>query len=172
MSSPTPEALTVPAGTPEALVVPAGTAETVALPHGGAFHLLAEATHTGGAVGVNRLTLGSGADGAAPHYHAGASELFYVLDGTMEFYVGGRSETVAAGGLVVVPPGMAHAFGAAPGSTAELLIVLAPGVDRFEYFRQLGRIQHGQAGFDTLLPQQDRYDVHFVPGLDWRPARG
>ncbi|NEW26204.1 cupin domain-containing protein [Nocardia cyriacigeorgica] len=154
--------------TAAAVVVPNATAETVALPHGGAFHLLADAIDTGGALGVNRLTLGTGADGAAPHYHARSSELFYVLDGSAEFYLDGRSENVAAGGLVIIPPGMPHAFGAAPGSTADLLIVLGPGTDRFEYFRRLGRIQHGQETFDSLIPEQERYDVHFVSGLDWR----
>lgn len=38
-----------------ALIVPNATAETVALPHGGAFHLLAEAGDTAGALSVNRL---------------------------------------------------------------------------------------------------------------------
>ncbi|MFE6854759.1 hypothetical protein ACFVDH_28675, partial [Streptomyces sp. NPDC057674] len=46
---------------------------------------------------------------------------------------------------------------------AELLSVLAPGVDRFEYFRTLGRIQYGQEAFDDLLQHQERYDVHFLP---------
>ncbi|WP_327147876.1 cupin domain-containing protein [Nocardia sp. NBC_01329] len=152
----------------EALVVPAATAEIVHLPHGGAFHLLADAVDTGGEVSANRLTLGTGADGAAPHYHALSSELFYVLAGTAEFFLDGTLTTAPAGSLVVVPPGMAHAFGAAPGSTTDLLIVLAPGTQRFEYFRQLGRIQHGHADFDSLLPEQQRYDVHFLPATPWR----
>ncbi|WP_282785499.1 MULTISPECIES: cupin domain-containing protein [unclassified Nocardia] len=156
--------------TADALIVPNATAETVTLPHGGAFHLLAEAGDTAGALSVNRLTLGPGADGAAPHCHARSAELFYILDGTMEFYLDGRSTTVTAGSLIIVPPGMPHAFGAAPGSTADVLIVLGPGVDRFEYFRQLGRIRHGQAEFASLLPEQQRYDVYFVPGVTWRQS--
>ncbi|UJW31702.1 cupin domain-containing protein [Saccharothrix sp. AJ9571] len=136
-------------------------AERVALP-GGAFHLLADASHTHGALGANRLTLGVGATGAKKHYHAKSAELFYVLDGELDFLLGDTSERVSRGDLVVVPPGLAHAFGAAPGSTADLLAVLTPGVERFGYFRQLGRIQRGEAGFDSLHAEQDRYDVHFV----------
>ncbi|MEV0761678.1 cupin domain-containing protein [Nocardia sp. NPDC050435] len=158
----------MPTSTFDAFIRPPATAETVGLPHGGAFHLLADAADTGGALGANRLTLNTGADGAAPHYHARSTELFYILDGTMEFYLDGQVTTVGAGGLVVVPPGLPHAFGAAPDTTAELLIVLTPGIDRFDYFRHLARIQHGQEHFDTLLPEQDRYDVHFLPGIDWR----
>ncbi|MVO88269.1 cupin domain-containing protein [Streptomyces sp. p1417] len=156
-------------------IVPPGTAEHVPLPHGGAFELLADAGDTGGALGVNRLTLGEGADGARPHHHARSTELFYVLDGVVEFLVGGGgTTTVARGGLVVVPPGTPHAFGAAAGATADLLAVLTPGVDRFGYFRALGRIQHGLDTFESLLPEQDRYDVHFLGGTvaaDWESAR-
>ncbi|WP_426363942.1 cupin domain-containing protein [Streptomyces sp. E-08] len=146
----------------KALVVQPEEAERIDLPHGGGFRLLADARHTGGALGANRLLLGEGAAGARPHFHALSTELFYVLDGVMRFTLAGGTTTVAAGGLVSVPPGTPHSFGAAPGSAAELLVVLAPGVDRFGYFRSLGRVQHGLESFDGLLAEQDRYDVHFL----------
>ncbi|MEU6620300.1 cupin domain-containing protein [Streptomyces litmocidini] len=146
----------------KALVVHAEEAERVDLPHGGGFRLLADARDTGGAFGANRLSLGEGAAGAPPHFHARSTELFHVLDGVMRFVLDGRTATVAAGGLVSVPPGTPHSFGAAPGSTAEVLVVLTPGVDRFGYFRSLGRVQHGLETFDALLSAQDRYDVHFL----------
>ncbi|MET7756707.1 cupin domain-containing protein [Streptomyces sp. NPDC005389] len=147
----------------EVLIVHPGEAERIPLPHGGGFVLLADARDTGGALGANRLTLGPGATGARPHYHARSTELFHVLEGVMWFDVDGRTTTVAAGGLVSVPPGVRHSFGAVPDSTADLLSVLTPGVDRFEYFRTLGRVQHGQESFDGLLKHQERYDVHFLP---------
>ncbi|GII96490.1 cupin domain-containing protein [Sinosporangium siamense] len=154
-----------------ALVVPAEAAEVVALPAGGAFTLLADASGTAGALGANRLTLRAGRDGAKPHYHAFSTELFYVLDGVMEFLVGEEVATVSEGGLVVVPPRVPHAFGATPGADAELLSVLTPGVERFGYFRQLARVQHGLAPFDSLLPEQERYDVHFVDVAAWQSLR-
>ncbi|MFD1932094.1 cupin domain-containing protein [Nonomuraea mangrovi] len=151
-----------------ALVVHGEDAEVVGLPHGGAFRLLADAGATRGALGVNSLTLGVGADGARPHRHMLSTELFYVVGGKAVFYVGGDVVTVEAGGLVVVPPGTPHAFGAAEGSTAEVLAVLTPGVERFEYFRRLGRIGGGQGSFDSLLPDQERFDVHFLDLPHWR----
>ncbi|MEV0202994.1 cupin domain-containing protein [Nonomuraea sp. NPDC050691] len=155
----------------DAVVVPESTAEVVELSQGGGFRLLVDAGATGGALGANRLTLAPGADGARPHHHALSSELFYVLAGTMEFLLGERIVTAGRGSLIVVPPATVHAFGAAPGSTAEALVVMAPGVERFEYFRRLGRIAQGQDSFDGLLPEQDRFDVHFADDTAWLRAR-
>ncbi|WP_336211729.1 cupin domain-containing protein [Nonomuraea sp. LPB2021202275-12-8] len=157
--------------THDAVVVPEGSAELVELAHGGAFRLLVDAGATGSALGANRLTLTSGADGARPHHHALSSELFYVLAGTMEFLLGDRMVTAGAGSLIVVPPGMVHAFGASAGSAADLLVVMAPGVERFDYFRRLGRISRGQESFDGLLPEQDRFDVHFADSTAWTRGR-
>ncbi|MEU7990301.1 cupin domain-containing protein [Streptosporangium canum] len=154
-----------------AVVVRAESAEVVELSAGSAFGLLADASGTWGALGVNRLTLGSGAQGAGPHHHTLSSEAFYVLDGVMEFLLGDRVTTVARGDLLVVPPRTPHAFGAAPGSTAEVLVVMTPGVERFGYFRHLGRVAHGQEAADSLLAVQERYDVHFVSSAAWQAAR-
>ncbi|WP_043618696.1 cupin domain-containing protein [Nonomuraea candida] len=153
------------------LVLEANDAEYVTLPGGGGFQLLADAGATGGALGANRLLLGKGADGARPHHHALSTELFYVLDGTVEFLIDGLLSTVSRGGLVVIPPRTPHAFGATPDAPADLLVVLTPGVDRFGYFRALGRIQHGLEPFDSLLPLQEHYDVHFLDDPAWAAAR-
>ncbi|RVX40732.1 cupin domain [Nonomuraea polychroma] len=155
----------------DAVVVPEGSAEVVELSQGGAFRLLVDASATSRAFSANRLTLSLGVDGAKPHYHALSSELFYVLAGTTEFLLGERIVTAGRGSLVAVPPKVVHAFGAAPDSTADLLVIMAPGVERFEYFRRLGRISHGQDSFDSLLPEQDRFDVHFADSTAWPRAR-
>lgn len=155
----------------EALVVRPDEVEHVATSAGG-FLLLADAAQTGGVMGANRLILGAGADGARPHHHAASAELFYVVEGAAEFLLGSTMVRVEAGGVVLVPPGMVHAFGAAPGSAVELLIILTPGVDRFDYFRTLGRIDRGEDSFTSLLPMQDQYDVHFDDPAAWRKLRG
>jgi mannose-6-phosphate isomerase-like protein (cupin superfamily) len=102
--------------------------------------LYADSSATGGALSSQRIVLRHGAAGATPHHHTGSSELFYVVSGAAEMLTGERVVTVAEGDLAVVPPGTVHAFAAAPASDADLLIILAPGVERFEYFRQLQRI--------------------------------
>ncbi|MFS4096621.1 hypothetical protein [Streptomyces sp. AF1A] len=71
---------------------------------------------------------------------------------------------------VVIPPGLPHVFGAADGQEADVFVVLSPGIERFGYFEQLAAISRGEAEFDSLLPEQDRYDVHFESIPHWRSA--
>lgn len=148
-----------------AVVVQPGEAGTASLTEG-AFELLAD----GGAVSASRLTLKTGADGAPPHHHTLSHEVFYVLDGTMVFRLGDSLTSVGKGGLVIIPPGLPHAFGAAEGSTADVVVLLSPGVERFAYFEQLAAISRGEKDFASLIPVQDRFDVHLVDLPDWRSA--
>jgi hypothetical protein len=93
-----------------------------------------------------------------------------VLDGTLLFRLGDILTTVGKGGFVVIPPNLPHVFGAAEGQTADIFVVLSPGIERFGYFEQLAAISRGEAEFASLLPEQDRYDVHFEDIPDWRSA--
>ncbi|MGW1623347.1 cupin domain-containing protein [Streptomyces sp. NPDC002172] len=129
--------------------------------------LLADSSATGGALSTVRVTLGEGADGAVPHLHRNSAELFYLLDGAAELLSGDDVVTAERGDLVVVPPGKPHAFAAVPGSTADILIVITPGVERFEYFRHLQRLRLGEATLESLLEVQERYDNHFLRSTAW-----
>jgi quercetin dioxygenase-like cupin family protein len=129
--------------------------------------LLADASATGGALSTQRVTLVGGAPGATPHLHKGSAEMFYMLDGEAQLLSGDDIVTAERGDLVIVPPGMPHAFAAAPGSDADLLIVIAPGVERFEYFRHLQRIALGEVGPESLLEVQELYDNHFLKSAAW-----
>jgi hypothetical protein len=65
---------------------------------------------------------------------------------------------------------MAHAFAAVPGVDADLLIILTPGVERFEYFRHLRRIAVGEEPLESILEVQELYDNHFVDSQAWQQA--
>jgi mannose-6-phosphate isomerase-like protein (cupin superfamily) len=132
--------------------------------------LYADSSATGGALSSQRITLLRGAAGATPHHHTGSSEVFYVVSGSAEVLTGERVVTAREGDLIVVPPGTVHAFAAAPASDADLLIILAPGVERFEYFRHLQRIAAGQAPLESILEVQDLYDNHFDDSPIWQQA--
>ena len=69
-----------------------------------------------------------------------------------------------------MPPGLAHAFAAAPGEDADILIVNTSGVERFEYFRHLERILREGAP-ESLLEVQELYDTYFLTARAWNNAR-
>ncbi|MFG6191867.1 cupin domain-containing protein [Nonomuraea sp. JJY05] len=158
--------------TPETAVVRAADAEIIGggdAPATG--RLLLDSSSTGGALSSLRMTLTPGADGAVPHLHTSSSELFYVLGGAAQVLAGDEVLTLEEGDMAVVPPNVAHAFAAAPGSEADLLIVITPGVERFEYFRLLARLRTGQATLEELLNSQELYDNHFLDSPQWKEAR-
>ncbi|MFF9176591.1 cupin domain-containing protein [Streptomyces sp. NPDC014793] len=133
--------------------------------------LLADSGATGGALSTQRVTLREGADGARPHRHDNSAEMFFLLDGAADILSGDDVVTAGPGDLVVVPPGRPHAFAAVPGAGADLLIVLTPGVERFEYFRHLRRVALGEATSESLLEVQDLYDNHFLRSRAWDARR-
>jgi mannose-6-phosphate isomerase-like protein (cupin superfamily) len=153
-----------------AVFVRAADAERIGFPPQ-TVRLLADSSSTGGKLSAQRVTLRGGADGANPHHHASSAELFYVLSGSAQLLAGDRVLLAGEGDLAVVPPGLPHAFAAAAASDADLLIVIAPGIERFEYFRHLARIATGQQPPESLLEVQARYDTFFDDSAAWRRAR-
>ena len=155
----------------DAVMVRAADAEVLGMPPVTA-RLLADSDATGGALSVMRTALGEGANGALPHTHTKSAELFYVLSGSVQILTGDSVVTAEEADVAVVPPNMPHAFAASPGSQAELLIVLAPGIERFGYFRLLERLAKGEATLEDLMTSQDLYDNHFLDSPAWQAARG
>ena len=133
--------------------------------------LLADSSQTGGALSTIRVTLATGADGARPHRHDHSAEMFYVTDGAVQVLSGTEVVTAERGDVIVVPPRLPHAFSAMKGKGAELLIVIAPGVERFEYFRHLLRIARGEEPPESLRDVQDLYDTYFLNSPEWEFAR-
>jgi mannose-6-phosphate isomerase-like protein (cupin superfamily) len=133
--------------------------------------LLVDSSATGGALSTIRVILEKGSDGARPHRHDHSAEMFYILDGAVQVLSGSEIVKAEQGDVIVVPPGMPHAFSTQRDSSAELLIVIAPGVERFEYFRQLTRIARGEEPPESLRDVQDLYDTYFLNSPEWDRAR-
>jgi quercetin dioxygenase-like cupin family protein len=133
--------------------------------------LLADSLATGGTLSVHRATLRPGGLGANPHHHLTATEMFYVLSGSVQLLVGEVLVVATEGDLAVVPPGMAHAFAAAPGGEAELVVAVIPGIERFELFRHLSRLAAGLEPPGALFDDQSRYDTYASDSPAWRRAR-
>jgi mannose-6-phosphate isomerase-like protein (cupin superfamily) len=63
-----------------------------------------------------------------PHTHKGP-EGFYVLEGSIEFIVGGENRKGGPGFWALAPSGVSHTFGNAGDSPARLLIIHSPAAD-------------------------------------------
>jgi uncharacterized protein (TIGR03086 family) len=133
--------------------------------------LLLDADATGGAISAHHVRLTEGALGANPHRHTIYSEAFYVVDGSLDVLAGEELTRVTAGDLAVVPPGVVHAFGASAGCDAEALVFITPGVERFDFFRQVGRVLAGEGDRDALLKMQPDIDTYTVDNPAWRTAQ-
>jgi quercetin dioxygenase-like cupin family protein len=133
--------------------------------------LLVDSNATGGALSTVRVSLETGAEGAKPHRHHHSAEMFYVLDGLVQILSGTDVLIGEPGDVIVVPPHLPHAFSAKRGSTSDLLIVITPGVERFEYFRKLTRIAKGEEPPESLRDVQELYDNHFLNSPEWEAAR-
>ena len=129
--------------------------------------LLADAAGTGGVLTSNRSFMAAGTDGAPPHFHSAAAELFFVLDGRLDVLLGEEIVTVTANDLLVVPAGLPHAFAPAKGASADVLFVYTPSKPRFDYYRLLERLYTGEADAAELADTQDRYDNHYVDSPVW-----
>jgi hypothetical protein len=94
-----------------------------------------------------------------------------VLDGAFDLLVDDSVVVARAGDLLVVPPGVAHAFAAHRDSTAEALVIATPGIERFDYFRHVVRRREGSEPPEVLAGLQDRFDTHFLDSPAWQRAR-
>lgn len=153
-------------------LVRSGDREIVSTAAGNMTGLVMDSDATGGAVSVLSIYLPMGADGAAPHFHTRSTELFYLVSGRLEVLAGDRIEVLEQGDTLLVPQLMPHAFGATADSDASIFTVLSPGVQRFDYFRLLDRIVHGEADISELEAAAEAYDNHFTKSPVWAEGRG
>ncbi|MFJ4871509.1 cupin domain-containing protein [Streptomyces sp. NPDC088757] len=132
--------------------------------------LLADSDGTAGGFTGYRSTFAEGAAGAPAHFHTRATELFFVIGGSLRVLVGEEVTVLEAGDFLAVPPGTPHAFAAAPGREADVLFVFTPGMGRFDYLRLLGRVMRGEADAGEIAASAERFDNHYVDSPVWRAA--
>ena len=76
-----------------------------------------------------------------PHVHEREHELYFVLEGTMRFYCEDKILDIAAGEVVFLPQGKAHAFICTSDVVRTLIFVQATGQDAVgldSYFLAMG----------------------------------
>lgn len=101
------------------------------------------------------LTMEPGAS-IAPHLHRGHSDAFYVLEGAVEFEVGGRTFDASPGAFVLSPPDVVHGIRNTGPTRARLLNLHAPG-GFVEYRRALAELRARDG-----TPDQEFYARHDV----------
>ena len=95
---------------------------------GGCWTFLARGGDTGGRFALIEARLRKGLE-PPPHTHTHEDELYYLLEGDMQFVVGGKTAELKSGDCIYLPRGIAHQFKLQT-DTARILIQMAPaGLD-------------------------------------------
>jgi mannose-6-phosphate isomerase-like protein (cupin superfamily) len=103
----------------------------------------AVAATTGGGFSLHERHLPPGSRRPPPHRHTDCQEVFYVLDGEVEFTLEAETVGRGPGTFVLVPGGVAHTFGNGGPAAARVLVLHAPAMDG--YFRELQALWAGPA---------------------------
>lgn len=134
---------------------------------GAAFNLLGiptvakfGATDTGGAYILSEQIIPPGM-GVPPHVHTREDEIFFVLEGEVEFLAGDRVVIGRAGDIVHAPRDVPHSYKAAGDAPARVRFVAIPGgVEAM--FRELAALPPGPPDMVQLAEVCDRYGIRFL----------
>jgi quercetin dioxygenase-like cupin family protein len=130
--------------------------------------LFADVPDTDGHLTSHRSIFKPGKEGAPPHLHKEAAELFFVLAGSLRVLTGDDVITLTQGDFLVVPPNTPHAFEAAGDEDTEVLFVLTHAKPRFDYYRLLESVYQGTTAPAELAETSDLYDNHYVESHAWQ----
>src|SRR5215472_14203151 len=122
-----------------------------------------DGTQTRGTLGVAEFTVPPHAPTPPAHIHHAHEEVFYVLEGELEFLVGEETVRASAGTFVMVPIGAAHTFSNPTDRPARFLNTFTPPL-YIGYFEEMSNLMQADA---ALVPQQfaelmARYDTEVV----------
>jgi quercetin dioxygenase-like cupin family protein len=104
------------------------------------------------------------APGFGPPLHRhDETEVFRVLEGKYLFEVNGQRFEASAGEVISVPGGAAHAFINIAARPARQLVLIFPGMDAREFFRELARVfECGAPDRNTLNGFGKLWGVEFL----------
>jgi mannose-6-phosphate isomerase-like protein (cupin superfamily) len=107
--------------------------------------------------------------GPPPHIHTREDETFYVLDGELEFVIGGRVLLATAGSVVYGPKGIPHAFRNVGTTPSTMVVFIAPaGFERM--IEEVGELAtdpssppEGPPNIERLVALNQKYGVDVPP---------
>ncbi len=111
---------------------------------------------------VIEFILAPGFPGPRPHVHRKHEELFYVLEGELDYLVGDQSKRLGPGSVSHIPPGVIHDFRNPGPARARCLLVSSPhGLDR--YFEEMAALGwEGKFSESALHELRLKYDTDEV----------
>ena len=130
----------------------------------GNLRLLIDGAEAGYSMSVTKGLLQAKQNGASPHFHTKFSEMLFIISGALQVLAGEQVVTAEAGDLLLIPPQLPHAFGAPGDLSGEYLLVISPGIDRFDYFRSRAKFrgqplsEEDQHKFDNFVTQSESWD--------------
>ena len=103
------------------------------------------------------------------HLHRQHAESFYILEGSIPFYIDGDWMDATAGSTIHVPPGIPHAVDKA-GSPAKMIMVMLPtGFD--QYLAALEKCSDSDfENPENMRALAERFDIFELGGVPPRPA--
>lgn len=117
----------------------------------------AQATDGDGALTLTEMRVAPGFPGPPLHIHAGFTDAFYVVEGTLELRVGEDTVEAGPGTFAALPPGTPHTFANAGSEPARAVNLMAPA--GFEaYIKELWA-SGGLPAPDVAAEIASRYDI-------------
>jgi quercetin dioxygenase-like cupin family protein len=119
---------------------------------------LVDGTVSGAGTGLFELTVGPGARVPPAHSHTGNEEIVYVLEGRLDYRVGGETRQLGRGERMYTPRGEVHAFSNPHEAPARALIMLTPDIGA-QYFRDIAAAVAGGPNPAAMKAVMDRYGL-------------
>ena len=121
--------------------------------------------HEGDGFSVIEYEGAAGAPGPPLHVHRAFEECWYILEGEVDFSLGGEVRRVGVGGFVLVPRDAAHTFRVAGDTPARWLGIFSPA-NGLGLIEELGEIlpADGPPDVEKVMALFARYQTEVVGG--------
>jgi quercetin dioxygenase-like cupin family protein len=129
-------------------------------PFGLDIHVLLTTEATGGAISV---LMGSHEPGEGPpdHIHYSQEEMFFILEGSYELTVDGKTTTAGPGTIVFIPRNVVHRFKNVGATMARMLDWTLPG-GQDHYFKAIADLAASDSFTgDNAMEISEKFDTNF-----------
>jgi quercetin dioxygenase-like cupin family protein len=145
-----------------AIILPPGEGRSITM---GPIHItvLEDGTNTRGTMAIAEFIYPPHSPSPFPHAHLAHEEVFYVLEGELEFQADGKTIRAGAGTFVMVPIGVPHTFSNPSEKSARFLNTFTPP-QYIHYFEEMSEL-FSKSGPPTLEQSRAimaRYDTEIL----------